>query len=419
MPKRQRWTPIEGTQNRVYDPRERWLLRLADLPGRLAWGAARGIGLRRPPAMPDAKSIRDVLVFRLDRIGDVLMSLPALGQLRAALPHARIRLVVGRWSEPIAQSAPVNQVLVWNAPWVGRACEGSETFAQLARKARALRGRPPDVAIDLQGDLRAAALMWLTGARIRVGYANTGGAYLLTHVVPLDETVSWVQQTRRAVTTVIRNAPPVAFADPLTKFDREFASFVFDSMGLESRRPLVGIHPSGGRPVKQWGIDRWRAVAARLQEQFGATILVTGTEADRPLAAELTRDLPQEAYDFAGRYKVRETLALIARFDLFLSPDTGPMHMACATGTPSVSVFGPSDPARYFSGRDLTTGGRASSWHVVVRPELWCSPCNLIRRPPRECTGPAGPECLRSISVDRVAAEAARLLKEGGFAPVQ
>ena len=98
-------------------------------------------------------------------------------------------------------------------------------------------------------------------------------------------------------------------------------------------------------------------------------------------------------------------MAVIARLDLFLSPDTGPMHMAAAVGTPSVSVFGPSDPARYFS---APPGPR----HLVVRHELWCSPCNLIRRPPAECTGHEGPDCLRLVTVDDVYAAAAGLLRE-------
>jgi hypothetical protein len=74
-----------------------------------------------------------------------------------------------------------------------------------------------------------------------------------------------------------------------------------------------------------------------------------------------------------------------------------------------VSVFGPSDPARYFSGGDGAPGGR----HVVVRRELWCSPCNLIRRPPAECDRAEPPECLQLVSVEDVYREAARLLGSG------
>jgi ADP-heptose:LPS heptosyltransferase len=112
--------------------------------------------------------------------------------------------------------------------------------------------------------------------------------------------------------------------------------------------------------------------------------------------------------DLTGRLRLRETLAVIGALDLFLSPDTGPMHMACAVGTASVSVFGPSDPVRYFSGQ----GPR----HVVVRSDLWCSPCNLIRKPPVECRG-GMPECLRLVSGDDVYGAAVRLLSGAADAP--
>jgi ADP-heptose:LPS heptosyltransferase len=413
MPKRQRWTPVKGTGNRIYDPFERGLVGALDLPGRIVYGLAKGVGLARAAAPLERAQLRDVLVLRLDRIGDVLMSLPALASLRAELPHARIRLAVGAWSAEIAKSAPVDEVLVWSAPWVGRPAEGAERFAALARKAYALRRQPPDLALDLQGDVRASILMRLSGARVRVGYANTGAAYLLSHVVPLDETLSWVEQNRRAVAAALGDTLDVARVDPLAAADRDFARHLFQNLSLESRRPLVGIHPSGGRLVKQWDILRWADVAGRLQRDFGASILITGSEADRPLAAALSRGLPARAIDLTGRLKLRETMVLIAGLDLFLSPDTGPMHMACAVDAPSVSVFGPSDAARYFSGGD----GRPGSRHVVVRADLWCAPCNLIRKPPAECSGPEPPECLQLVSADAVYAAAARLLREvGGFA---
>jgi ADP-heptose:LPS heptosyltransferase len=408
MPRRQRWTPVRGTGNRVYDPAERWLLGAVDLAGRLAFatlGAARPVAGGAPFAADD---IREVLVLRLDRIGDVLMSLPALADLRAALPRARIRLAVGRWSEPIARRAPVDEVLVWSAPWAARRGEERDGLRALWGRARGLRAGRLDLALDLQGDLRSAFLMALTGARRRVGYANTGGAYLLTDVVALDETVSWVEQNRAAVAAAVAAPSRTGTFDPLTAADRDSARRLLEDLGLQGRRPLVGVHPSGGRAVKQWDPARWAAVVARLEREFGATIVVTGAEADRPLAQAVGRDLRAKAVDLTGRLDVRETMALIADLDLFLSPDTGTMHMACAVGTPSVTVFGPSDPVRYFSGR----GPR----HVAVSAPLWCSPCNLIRKPPAECAGPEPPECLRLVGVEDVHLQASRLLREvAGF----
>ena len=201
MPRRRRWTPVRGTSNRVYDPAERWLLGAADLAGRLAFASLRAVAPR--PETDSSAEVREVLVLRLDRMGDVLMSLPALARLRAALPRARIRLAVGRWSEEVARAAPVDEVLVWSAPWAARAGESADSLRGLWGRARALRRVGLDLGIDLQGDLRSALLLALAGARRRVGYANTGGAYLLTDVVPLDETVSWVEQNQAAVAAAV------------------------------------------------------------------------------------------------------------------------------------------------------------------------------------------------------------------------
>jgi heptosyltransferase II len=400
MSRRRRWTPVRGTGSRVYEPWERLVVGALDLPGRVVSGALRALR-RTPPPSVDPGQIEDVLVLRLDRIGDVLMSLPALRDLRLALPRARVRLAVGAWSEPIARCAPVDELLVWNAPWVGRSSEGAQPLSELFAKARGLAPSGIDLAFDLQGDVRASLLLWLSGARIRVGYANTGGAYLLTHVVPLDENLSWVEQNRLAVSTVLGPCGDASRADPLTDDDRAFARRLLAGLGLEARRPLVGVHPSGGRLVKQWDPGRWGEVAARLEAEHGAAIVVTGSEADRPLAGAIAKRLARRPVDLTGRLQLRETLAVIGALDLFLSPDTGPMHMACAVGTPSVSVFGPSDPVRYFSGQGAT--------HVVVRSDLWCSPCNLIRKPPTECRGEM-PECLRRVNVDLVYEAASRLL---------
>ena len=412
MPRRRRWTPVRGTGSRVYDPAERLLIGAFDLPGRLLAGALRGAGLRPPPPPLDPAAVKEVLVLRLDRIGDVIMSLPALGDLRAALPQARIRLAVGRWSAEAARTAPVDEVLVWSAPWAGRAAEGADRMRDLWRHARALAKQPIDVAIDLQGDVRAALLLALTGARHRVGYANAGGGWLLTDVVPLDESVSWVEQNRRAVAAVVGPRGAGTPVDLLTAEERGFARRLVADLGRGARRPLVAVHPSGGRLVKQWAPGRWAEVARRLEREFQATVFLTGSEADRPLAQEVARLLPFRPVDLTGRLTLRETMAVVSEMDLFLSPDTGTMHAACAVGTPSVTVFGPSDPARYFSGGT----GEAGRRHVVVRAELWCSPCNLIRKPPAECDDGAPPECLRLVAVEDVHREAARLLREvGGY----
>src|SRR6185503_254148 len=223
---------------------------------------------------------------------------------------------------------------------------------------------PPELALDLQGDVRGNILMAMSGARARVGYANSGGAWLLTHVVDLDETVSFVEQNRRAVDRVTGGRRAGVPMTLLTAEERAEAERRLVDSGLASR-PRVGIHPSGGRRIKQWDVTRWAEVGRRLHRDHGAAIVVTGSAADAELGRTLAAAVPG-ALDLTGRLSLMETLGVIGALDLFLSPDTGTMHMACAVGTPSVSVFGPSDAGRYFSGGTGESGTR----HVVVRAAL-------------------------------------------------
>ena len=155
------------------------------------------------------------------------------------------------------------------------------------------------------------------------------------------------------------------------------------SAGPRRRRPLVGLHPSGGRPVKQWDVGRWARGRARACSASSARpSLITGSAADAPLAEAVARGLARRRLDLTGRLVAARDAGRDRRASTCSSRRTpGPMHMACAVGTPSVSVFGPSDPVRYFSGGN----GRAGHAPRGGAPELWCAPCNLIRKPPAEC----------------------------------
>jgi len=353
---------------------------------------------------PSKPPPREVLVLRLDRIGDVLMSLPALEMLREALPEAKIRLAVGQWSSEVARDAPVDEVLIWSAPWVGRRDEGASSLSVLWRAARSRRAAKPDLAIDLQGDVRALWLMSATGAAARVGYANTGSASLLTTVVELDENLNFVEQNRRAVETAVgRPLPrgPFRWLDDARRArGRERLQTALAESGLASTGPIVGLHPGAGRSIKEWPVERFVELGNRLILEKGAVLVVTGSAAEAAKAGAMTRAIPGAVLDLSGKLDLRGLAELISALDAFVSGDTSAMHFACALGAPSVAIFGPSDPGRYFSGGD--TGFGAGGRHIVVSPSLWCSPCNLIRRPPVECDASPAPECLAGIATSTV-----------------
>jgi ADP-heptose:LPS heptosyltransferase len=131
---------------------------------------------------------------------------------------------------------------------------------------------------------------------------------------------------------------------------------------------------------------------------------LTGAPEDKPLVARLASLLPADvqALDVAGTVTLPILAAVLERLNVFVTGDTGPMHLAAAVGTPVVAIFGPSDPARY---------GPLSDQAQIVTADLWCRPCNRVRRPPERCTGRV-PDCLRTIDSETVIAAAERLLRK-------
>jgi ADP-heptose:LPS heptosyltransferase len=330
------------------------------------------------------------------------MTLPALAALRLAAPHAHLEIGVGSWNEPLARALPfVDAVRVIDTPW---ASWGNKVRFSDAR--RALGREPFDLAIDFQGDVRVLLLMALSRAEMRAGYGETGGGYLLTHRARWNEAKSWYWQNMELVRALFPAAEEIAAASPapfnfVLPSDREAAGKLLARSGLAERGPLIGIHPSAGRALKQWEAAKFSELVDRLMKR--ASVVLTGAEGDRSLVDRIAHEAKSSPSKLLGA-DLRTFAALVESFDVFVTGDTGPMHVAHAVGTANVAIFGPSDPVRY--GPEDPFDGR-----IVVRQPVYCSPCNMIRRPPRECTRVTAPECIAGITVERVEEAVFYLLK--------
>jgi lipopolysaccharide heptosyltransferase II len=384
----------------IYDSRERWAVGLADAWLRLATVPAR---LWRAPRL-DAPP-RRVLVLRLERIGDLLMTFGALASLRARLPHAEIDLCVASWNEPLARAMAVaDRVDVLDPPWLAREQPGAP-WARLRAHARGWRRNRYDLAINLEPDIRSNLLLWWSGALRRVGYFTGGGGALLTDQAAYNPALHTHDNAMRLVGLAVpdlADTPPVRPRLHVPDAARERARGL---LAPAAGAVCVGIHASGGRPVKQWHLGRFAEVATALGREYGVAIVLTGTLAEAAIVREVEASIPSDVrvLNLCGPGDVLDLAAVLERLDVFVTGDTGPMHLAAAVGTPVVALFGPSVPARY---APLTADSR------VVRVDLPCSPCNRIRLPPARCRGRV-PECLDGISVDAVLAAARGLLESG------
>jgi len=388
----------------ISNPRERALVGVADLvldPLRL-WRVS----------ITDAAAPRRVLLLRLERIGDLLMVLDAIAQARAAWPDAEIDLAIGSWNQPLASLIPgVNRVIVADVPWLAREGTGL-SWPALVREARGWRAHGYDLAVNFEPDVRTNFLAWLSGAKERAGYWTGGGGALLTAADAYDPASHVSVNAARLIERV---AGPSRTSSPATRHGRSRLTVPADALARADAMlgaapgPWIGVHASGGRESKQWHLDRFADTARALAREHRASIVLTGSTADRPKVDGVKSRLSDlRVIDAAGDVDLVTLAALLARLRLFVSSDTGPMHLAAAVGTPVVALFGPADPRRY---------GPLSDRARVVRVDLPCSPCGQVRLPPERCRGHV-PDCMDGISVAAVVEAARALLAEPAPAPV-
>ena len=386
----------------IPDWRERWLVGCVDAV--IAPFAAMD-GWRQPPAPPSLP--RRVLLLRLERIGDLLMTLDAIRAVRARAPAAEIRLAVGSWNADLARLFPaVDAIDTVDAPWLsqeGTRSSPREVIAQIGRWRR----HDIDVAINFEPDIRSNALLAASGARRRIGYATGGGGGLLTVALHYDRNLHTAANALRLVARALPAGDVRPGADTSPRMRIPAAARARADRLLaphDGRGPLVGINPGAGRAIKEWPAERLAAAATALAEEDHATVVLLGSASDRTVGDALARALPAHVprIDLIGNAPLVDLTAVLDRMALLITPDTGPMHLAAAVGTPVVGVFGPSDPARY---------APLSPRSAVAHADLWCRPCNRMRRPPQRCTGRT-PECLARVGVDTVVAAARRLISE-------
>jgi ADP-heptose:LPS heptosyltransferase len=243
-----------------------------------------------------------------------------------------------------------------------------------------------------------------------VGYSTGGGGALLTDATAYDPTSHVSVNARALIARAAGTTEPAVEPSGSARLALPPSAYEAATRILgDGPRPWIGIHASGGRQSKQWHLDRFAAVARQLGSARDATVVLTGAPGDRPLVDALLTDLGQmRVVDAAGQADLPTLAALLSQLDVFVTGDTGPMHLAAAVGTPIVALFGPSQPARY---------GPLASVQRVVRVDLPCSPCGQVRLPPDRCRGHV-PDCMDGISVSAVCAAVSDVLDTAEAAPL-
>jgi lipopolysaccharide heptosyltransferase II len=334
-----------------------------------------------------------ILVRATNWVGDAVMSLPALRALRQRFPQARISILAKPWVADLYARENVCNSLI---PYTAR------TWGEKWAAARALRPRQFDTAILLQNAFEAAAIAYLAGIPERMGYARDGRGFLLTRAIPVPKPGEIPRHESFYYLELLRRAGIVLHELPANELVRLEGALAARASGIERFRQLklgeivIGVSPGAAYgTAKRWLPERFAESANRVAGELGAAVAIFGSQAERDLCEAVAASIATPVKNFAGETSLAEFIDLAAACRVYLTNDSGAMHIASALGVPTVAVFGSTD--------DHTTGPTGPLARVVREP-VECSPCLK-----REC--PIDHRCMTRVTAARVAETALELLK--------
>ena len=345
---------------------------------------------------PQPDKLKRVVVRVPNWVGDAVMSVPALRELRRVLPDARITLVARPGTADVFIDADfVDEVLIYNRRGI----------VSVLEEVRHWRRQRFDLAVLLQNAFEAALIASLARVPMRVGYNTERRGFLLTNPLPLPE---WKDERHECfyylniVSELEGFLYRMASDDNVApRFDlnvsldrRQKARELLREHGLRIGAPLVLLCPGSiNSRAKRWPAERYAALGDRLTAS-GANVVLIGSPGELEVSQEVCKHAQRQPIVLTGKTTVAQATALIGIADMLITNDTGPAHIGAALHTPTLVIFGPTNP--------LTTYPMSSNAEIFRRPPD-CAPCML-----RDC--PIDHRCMTAITPDEVFERASALM---------
>ncbi len=346
-----------------------------------------------------------VLIIQPDHLGDILLSQPAVRAIREQHPGSRLVAIVGPWSREVVTIAwDVDEIVTIDFPGFTRQAVASPVapYRLLIGEARRLREQRSHTAYALRPDgWWAAWLASLAAPNVRTSNDPAVQPFSTSTVATIDGEHavqrSWrIAVESEAVVNPVPNTHPISI--PIS------ASAAADARELLHHHHLTGkyvvIHPGSGAPVKEWPQYRWTAVARSLSA-YGYHLVLTGGSAETDQCSAIA-DAVDGAISLAGATSVAVLSEVLRGASLALGPDCGPLHLATAVDTPTIHLFGPSDPGRYGPWGDPRR-------HRILSANWRCARCGDL-----SMTRAAGCGCMLAIQIDDVLDSARVMLSVHG-----
>lgn len=342
-----------------------------------------------------AQNYKKILIVRLDRIGDVILSTPVIKAVRDAYPDSHIACMVRPYALDIVRGNPcLDEVIVYDKDGAHK------SLLNTARFAAGLRKKKFDLAILLHPTNRTHLIAFLAGIPARVGYDRKFGS-LLTKRIPHTKQLGLKHEADYALDMLrhigIEPGEKRLHVPVHAESERKVKA-LFASAGIGEGDTVIAVHPGASCPSKRWRAERFAQAADRLAKAHSARVVIIASANDRAFGDKVASLMKAKALNLSGKTSVADLASVLKRSRLFISNDSGPVHIACAVGTPVVDIFGRND--RGLSPRRWGPTGKDD---LVLHKEVGCSVClaHICKR---------GFACLDAITVDEVVEAAGKIL---------
>lgn len=349
---------------------------------------------------------RNILCIRLDYLGDVLMTTPALRALKNAQTPRRITLLTSSGGAAVAQYIPeVDDTIVYAAPWLKHGADHHpENDLSMIEQ---LRARRFDAAVIFtvfsQNPLPAAMLCYLAGIPLRLAHCHENPYHLLTNWVKDPEPNEFVRHEVRRQLDLVASVGATAKDERLhfsvRTGDIDHVRALLASHGIEKGRQWIALHPGASAASRRYPAQHWVSAATGLAQRLGWPLVFTGAADEADLIGSIIEKASHPdltAVSLAGKLSLGELAALIAEAPLLISNNTGPAHLAAAVGTPVVDLYALTNPQH-------------TPWQVANRVLYHDVPCRFCYK----SVCPLGHhDCLVKVSPEQVINAAIELISE-------
>jgi heptosyltransferase II len=338
-----------------------------------------------------AEDIKSVVVRGTNWVGDAVMNIPALRELRRILPAAHISLCTRSWAEGIFADADfIDDILLYH--------KQKNAVQTVIKQAAEWRRRKFDLAVLFQNAFEAALLAKIGGARHRIGYKTDGRGFLLSNAISVPawknerhevfyylNIIAELEQKLYGQTTVSEREPDISLT--VSKERKKAAQNLLAENGVDLSRKIIALCPgSTNSRAKRWGAEKYAALADLIQTNLNASIVLIGAPDELEVSEEVLAKSKSKSVLLTGKTNLAEAVAVLSAVDLLVTNDTGPAHIAPALGTRTIVIFGPTTPETTRPYSDLAE---------IVRKPPHCAPCML-----RDC--PIDHRCMTAITPQEV-----------------